>query len=147
MNKIGNEITITEEESKVCLLDGKKFESNRKMIWHVRKTYKMDFESYILKTYYNNVKPVCLKTGQPLTFKANKFGPWFSNYSKNNFPRKPHTEESKQKIKEGCEKTSMEKFGVKNVFTTNWCKEKSEKTLFERYGVDNIMKLDEMREM
>jgi Rps23 Pro-64 3,4-dihydroxylase Tpa1-like proline 4-hydroxylase len=37
------------------------------------------------------------------------------DFSKNNFPRKPHSEESKQKIKLGCEKTSMEKFGVKNV--------------------------------
>ena len=146
MNKQGNEITITEEESKKCLLDEKIFESNRKMIWHVRKTYNLDFENYILKAYYNNVRPVCLKTGKSLSFKAHKLGPWFSNYSKNCFPRKPHTEESKQKIKEGCEKTFIEKFGVKNVFSTDWCKEKSQKTLFENYGVNNIMKLDEMKE-
>lgn len=146
MNKIGNEIIITEEESKICLLDGKKFDSNRKMIWYVKKNYNLNFESYIIKTYYNDIRPMCLKTGNSLSFKGRKLGPWFSNYSKNNFPRKPHSKESKQKIKDGCEKTSMEKFGVKNVFTTDWCKDKSKETLFKKYGVDNIMKLDEMKE-
>jgi len=142
-----NEITITDEEAKTCLLDGKKFDSSKKMIWYVRKIYGLNFEQYILKAYYNNIRPVCLKTGKPLSFKASKLGPFFHNFTKNCFPRKPHTEETKQKIKEGCEKTSMEKFGVKNVFSTDWCKEKSRKTLLEKYGVENIMKTNSTREL
>jgi very-short-patch-repair endonuclease len=147
MTQNNNEITITEEESKICKLDNKKFDSNRKMIWHVRKTYNLSFEDYIIKAFYNDIRPVCLKTGKTLSFKAHKLGPWFSNYSKNCFPRKPHTEEAKRKIKEGCEKTSLEKFGVKNVFSTDWCKEKCKNTLLEKYGVENIMKTNEMKDL
>jgi hypothetical protein len=43
-------------------------------------------------------KKFCLKSGTKLSFKAHKLGPWFSNWGKNMFPRKPHTEESKIKI-------------------------------------------------
>ena len=70
MNRNGNEIIITDEESRICLIDGKKFESNRKMIWHVRKIHHLNFEKYILKVFYNNIAPVCLKTGVILKFKA-----------------------------------------------------------------------------
>lgn len=140
-----NEITITEEESKCCKLCGKIFESNRKMIWHVRKEHNLDFENYIVNTFYNGTRPVCLKTGNSLSFKANKLGPWFSNFSKNNFPRKPHLKETKQKIKEGCERTSMKKFGVKNVFSTDWCKEKLKKTWIKKYGVDNPAKHEDIK--
>lgn len=145
MIRNNNEITITEEESKICLIDNKKFESSRKMIWYVRKTYKLSFEEYVIKYYYNNIRPICIKTGKFLSFKAHKLGPWFANFSSNAFPRKPHTEESKQKIKRGCEKTSMEKFGAKNVFSENWCKEKIKNTMIKKYGVNNIMKLDDMK--
>lgn len=147
MNKNENEIIITEEESKICNICNKKYTSTRKMIWHVKKEHQLDFEHYILKVYYNDIRPTCLKTGNPLSFKANKLGPWFHNFSKNNFPRKPHTEKSKQKIKLGCEKTSMEKYGVKNVFETDWCKEKIKNSMVEKYGVNNIMKTNEMRNL
>ena len=101
MTRDQNEIVITEEESKQCKICNKIFESNRLMICHVRKEHNLDFEKYINKVFYNDIIPVCLKTGNKLSFKAHKLGPWYSNYSRNNFPRKPHTEESKIKIKEG----------------------------------------------
>jgi hypothetical protein len=116
------------------------------MIWHVRKEHKLNFKSYILQTYYNNETPKCLKTGKELTFKPHQLGPWFSNYSKNNFPRKNHSEESKGKIRIGCERTSMNKFGVKNVFQTEWCKEKIKNTIKEKYGVNNPMQIDEFKQ-
>ena len=115
MTRNNNEIFITEDEARTCKFDGKLFPSSKQMIWHVRKNYHLDFESYILKAYYNGIRPICLKTGNALTFKASKLGPFFHNYSRNNFPRSPHTEAAKIKIKMGCEKTAMKKFGVKNV--------------------------------
>ena len=145
MIKNNNEITITEDESKICEICEKVFGSGRLKAWHVRKEHKLDFKSYILHTYYNNIVPKCLKTGVELTFKAHQLGPWYSNFSKNNFPRKPHTQESKDKIRDGCEKTSMEKFGVKNVFSTDWCKDKIKSTMNEKYGVNNIMELDKYK--
>ena len=124
MTQNKNEIFITEDESKICKLDNKIFNSSKLMIWHVRKTYKLDFENYILKAYYNDIRPKCLKTGNELTFKASKLGPFFHNYSRNNFLRNKHTDETKKKIKSRCEKTILEKYGVKNVFSAEWCKEK-----------------------
>jgi hypothetical protein len=147
MNVDKNEITITEEESKICKLDGKKFNSSREMINYVKKTYEdiNSYEDYVIKAYYDGIRPVCLKTGKSLTFKSHKLGPWFKNYTKNAFPRKKHSEETKQKIKKGCEKTSMEKYGVKNVFSADWCREKIKNTNLEKYGVENVMQCDEIK--
>ncbi len=145
MDRDRNEIIVTVDESKTCLLDGKVFNSSKKMIWHVRRTYKLSFEQYVIKVFYGGVKPVCLKTGRSLTFKANKLGPWFKNFTTNSFPRKPHSKESKEKIKVGCERSSLEKYGVKNIFSTDWCKQKIKNSMLERFGVDNIMKVDEYK--
>jgi len=144
MIKNNNEIVISEEESKICLIDNKKFDSSRKMIWYVRKTYNLSFEDYIIKYYYNNNIPTCLKTGKLLTFKAHKTGPWFSNYSKNNFPRKEHTLESKEKIKNSLKKNTMIKYGVENIFQLDWCKEKIKNTNLQKYNVDNPAKNKEI---
>lgn len=140
-----NEIYITDEESKICKLDGKVFSSSKKMIWHVRKNYKLNFEEYIIKAYYNGVRPVCLKTGKELTFKASKLGPFFHNFSRNASPRTLHSKMTREKIKRGCENTAMKKFGVKNVFSTEWCKSKIKTTMREKYGVDNIMEIDDIK--
>jgi len=145
MIRNNNEIFITEDESKICKLDGKIFSSSKRMIWYVRKTYKLDFEHYIINTYYDGLRPVCIKTGRALSFKASKLGPFFHNYSKNEFLRNPHTNKTKEKIKLGCEKTSIEKYGVKNVFSTDWCKEKIKCTMQEKYGVDNSMEIEEIK--
>lgn len=147
MNKNGNEITITEEESKICRLDGKKFDSSRKMIEYVKKTYDdiNCLEDYIVKAYYNGVRPVCLKTGKQLSFKAHRLGPWFKNYSSNAFPRKKHSDDTKKKIKENTKKSIQHKYGVDNVFKAGWCKEKIKKTNQRRYGVNNSAKSKEFQ--
>lgn len=142
MIKNDNEIIITEEESRICKLDGKKFDSSRKMISYVKKTYPhiKTFEDYIIEVYYNGNRPVCLNTGEKLTFKSHKLGPWFKNYARNCFPRKKHTNETKQKIKKSCEQKNIEKYGVKNVFQSDWFKEKYKEKCLEKYGVDNVAK-------
>jgi very-short-patch-repair endonuclease len=145
MTPLSNKIVITEDESKTCKIDGKKFNSHREMIWYVKKAYNMSFEEYIIKCYYNGTRPVCLSSGVELSFKGNKLGPWFSDYTKNKTPRKQHSDETKLKIKEGCKKTSLKKYGVENVFSSEWCKEKIKSTIIEKYGVDNVMKLEEYK--
>lgn len=132
-----NNVFITEDEARTCLLDGKQFPTSKFMLNHVKKTYNLNFEEYVIKCYYGGIRPVCLKSGNSLSFKASKLGPFFKNYAKNCFPRKSHTEETKLKIKAGCENTTLKKYGVKNVFTTDWCKEKIKSTNLEKYGVEN----------
>ena len=140
-----NKIVITPDESKICKIDNQTFKSSSAMIHHVRKTYGISFEEYVVKCYYGGIRPVCLKTGKGLSFKAHKLGPWFSDTAKNCFPRKPHSNESKQKIKIGCEKRSMELFGVKNAFQSESIKQKIKETNLSKYGVDNPMKLEEFK--
>ena len=86
-----------------------------------------------------------LKTGQSLSFKAHKLGPWFSDTAKNCFARKPHSDESKQKIKIGCEKRAMELFGVKNAFQSEEVKSKIKETNLSKYGVDNAAKNSDVK--
>lgn len=135
-----NKITISEEESNTCKIDNLKFPSSKLMIWHVKKTHGLSFEEYIIKCYYSGIRPVCVKTGQPLSFKAHKLGPWFSDTAKNCFVRKSHSDHSKQKIKIGCEKRAMELFGVKNAFQSEAVKIKIRETNIAKYGVDNAAK-------
>jgi G:T-mismatch repair DNA endonuclease (very short patch repair protein) len=140
-----NKITITENESKICKIDGVKFKSSREMLAHVKKKYKLSFEDYIINCYYDGTQPTCLKTGNQISFKPNKLGPWFSNYAKNCSPRKSHTKESKLKIKIGCEKRSMEMYNVKNPFQSENVKEKIRETNLKKYGVENPMQHEKFK--
>jgi len=115
------------------------------MLHHVKKTYGISFEEYVIKCYYNDIRPVCVKTGKPLTFKAHKLGPWFSDTVKNCFTRKPHSAESRQKIKAGCEKRAMELFGVKNAFQSESIKQKIRETNLNKYGVENAAKNSDVK--
>lgn len=114
---MSNKITITEEEAKICKLDGKIFKSSREVINHVKTTYGLTFEEYIIKSYYNGIRPTCLSTGVKLAFKPNKLGPWFADYARNRAPKQKHSDETKQKIKESCAEASMKKFGTANPFS------------------------------
>lgn len=140
-----NKITITTAESMICKLDGLVFKSSRKMLLHVKEKYNLTFEQYVIKVYYNGIYPTCLKTGKQLTFKPNKLGPWFADYAKNCFPRTAHSTETKEKIKESCEKGFVNKYGVKNPFQLESVKKKIRETNFKKYGVANPMQANKFK--
>jgi hypothetical protein len=95
-------------------------------------------KDYIINTHYNGIHPTCAcGCGTLLSFKPVKNGPWFSRYTKNHAPRKKHTNETKQKIKESCRKSSLEKYGVENPFQSTEVREKIRQTNLARYGVEN----------
>lgn len=143
---MSNKLTITEDESKICKLDGKLFKSSREVINHVKTTYGLTFEDYIIKSYYNGIRPTCLATGIALSFKPNKLGPWFADYAKNKAPKQKHSDETKQKIKESCEQASMKKFGTINPFQNEEVKQKIKETNIKKYGIDNPAKLKRVKE-
>lgn len=143
---MSNKLTITEDESKICKLDGKLFKSSREVINHVKTTYGLTFEDYIIKSYYNGIRPTCLATGIALSFKPNKLGPWFADYAKNKAPKQKHSDETKQKIKESCEQASMKKFGTVNPFQNEEVKQKIKETNIKKYGIDNPAKLKRVKE-
>lgn len=143
---MSNKITITEEEAKICKLDGKIFKSSREVINHVKTTYGLTFEEYIIKSYYNGIRPTCLSTGVKLAFKPNKLGPWFADYARNRAPKQKHSDETKQKIKESCAEASMKKFGTANPFQNEEIKQKIKETNIKKYGIDNPAKLKRVKE-
>ena len=143
---MSNKITITEEEAKICKLDGKIFKSSREVINHVKTTYGLTFEEYIIKSYYNGIRPTCLSTGGTLAFKPNKLGPWFADYARNRAPKQKHSDETKQKIKESCAEASMKKFGTANPFQNEEIKQKIKETNIKKYGIDNPAKLNRFKE-
>lgn len=140
-------MVITKREAKICKICNKKFKSSREVIVHAKASHELSsFENYVNLAYYNNNAPKCkCGCGKNLIFKANKIGPWYSDYCRNHAPKKPHTEETKAKIKKNTIKAIRDKFGVDNVFQLDSKKEKSKNTLLRKYGVDNIMKTDKMR--
>ena len=58
----------------------------------------------------------------------------------------PLSDEEKTQIREKREKTSLERYGVKNYNQTEECKAKIKKTNLERYGVENPMQNKEIQQ-
>ncbi len=58
----------------------------------------------------------------------------------------PLSDEEKTRIQEKREKTSLERYGVKNYNQTEECKAKLKKTNLERYGVENPMQNKEIQQ-
>lgn len=135
MNKIKIDDNLV---CKICQTKHKTPNARNKCI----RSHGMDASEYIIKYYFNNTHPKC-KCGCGTNIKNIK---WikdeihYSDYIRNHFPRNPHTEETKEKIKLNTIKVIQEKFGVDNVFQLDTIKEKIKKTNLEKYGVDNPMK-------
>lgn len=135
---MNNKFKVSLEEAKTCQICKEKFKSTRKRSYHVRKKHNLNFEEYIVKVYFDGKWPEC-KCGceTKLSFKGRKLGPWFSNYTKNHFPRDSHSKKTKKKIEKRTKKAIKEKFGVENVFQLDSIKEKSKKTKKRKYGNKN----------
>ena len=129
-----------------CIACKYKFTSGADKIKHLKTIHNLTFEKYIIKNYYNNIHPTCnCGCNQKLSFKAFKDGNWFSKYTKNHFVRKPHTEKTKQLIKENSLNAIRKKFGVDNVFQLDEIKEKSKATKLEKYGDANYNNLGKFK--
>lgn len=126
---------ITKNEASVCKECSHIFKSGIDKINHLKNKHSLTFEQYIIKHYYNNIKPTC-KCGckTPLAFKSFELGNWFSEYTKNHAPKKPHTEANKKKIKENTIKTIQKKYGVNNVFELPEFQKKAKQTKLKRYN-------------
>lgn len=134
-----NIFTISKEESLTCKICNKNFTSHKKLVDHIKDIHDINsFEQYIILSYYSNIHPVC-KCGcnTKLKFKSLTCGPWFRDYTRNHFPRKTHSKETKEKIRKGVIKTSLEKYGCKNPYMNDGVKEKIKNTKLKKYGDEN----------
>ena len=118
---------------KYCFECGHEFTSGADKVKHV--STHMPYVDYIVKNFYNNIHPTCkCGCGIKLSFKANLNPPFFSEYTKNHFPRKSHTEKTKKLIKENSIKAVKEKYGVNNVMELPEFIDKIAKTKEKKYG-------------
>lgn len=110
-------------------------------------SHNITLTDYIIQYYLDGIKPKC-KCGCETEIKSIK---WIkddiivSEYTTNHFPRKPHTDDVKEKIKNRTKDAITQKYGVDNVFRLGGFKEKIRQTNLSRYGVDNPMKNDEIK--
>jgi len=107
---------VPKEHELLCILDGVKFKNAHDRNWHIKRVHGLTYEEYIMQNYFNNQYPICKcgKCNTKMKFIDSPFGIWFADYTKNHFPRKPHTEESKQKMKKTCVETMLREYGVTN---------------------------------
>jgi hypothetical protein len=150
---------VPKEHELLCILDGVKFKNAHDRNWHIKRVHGLTYEQYIMQNYFNNEYPICKcgKCNTKMKFVDSPFGIWFRDYTKNHFPRKPHTEESKQKMKKTCVETMLREYGVtnsmyipgvvdkikvtkeKNHNDPNYNNiEKHRQTIKDRYNIDNV---------
>lgn len=117
-------------ECKIC---NNEFIDKRKLIKHLKVEHNISFEEYIIQFNYNGIRPTCqCGCNSPLKFHVTE--PHFALYTSNHFPRKSHTRETKQKIKDSAKKYFVEKFGVENPMFLDEFKNKIKDTKLQKYG-------------
>ena len=114
---------------------------------HLKSAHNKTFEDYIIEFVYNGERPKCkCGCGHEMKFKNFAEGPWFNDYTKNHFPHKLHTSETKNKIREGVKRTFKSKYGVENVFVLPEIKEKAAQKKMQLYGDKNYNNPDKQRD-
>lgn len=126
-----------------CTICDYKFKNGNDRHNHLVENHGINFEQYIINTVFDGIHPICkCGCGTKLTFNRTLEKGWYAEYAKNHFPRKKHTEETKQRIKENSLKAIQEKFGVDNVFQLENIKEKAKSTKLEKYGDGNYNNIE-----
>lgn len=138
-------IQLNSDDLKVCKINNKDF-PNRNKNAYLKETFNITFEEYLIKYYMNGQIPKCqCGCGTPVKIKFYKNAIHYSLYTKNHFPRNPHSDKTKEKIKKNTKKSIKEKYGVENVFILKTIKEKIKETNKQRYGVENPMQNDSIK--
>lgn len=126
------------------------FKDQRSLIRHLRGNCGKDFgtyENYIINFYYNGLRPTCkCGCGIELTFESHSVPKFYNDYTRNHFPRKPHTAASKEKISDGCKRTMQTNYGVDNAMEISEFKEKIKLTKLKRYNDENYNNAPKARE-
>lgn len=111
------------------------FEMGREWVGHVRNVHNLSRDAYILKYYLDANPPVCkCGCGTVLSYKILNNNVLVSEYTKNHWPKKPHSDIIKLKIRANTIAAIKNKFGVDNVFKLDTIKDKSKKTKLDKYG-------------
>lgn len=124
-----------------CKICNTEFNSQRQLIKHIANSHTEfgSYEDYIIFYYYGNLKPTCkCGCGTPMVFESHSNPNFYKEYTKNHFPRKPHSDVTKQRIKENTAAAIMDKYGVDNIMKMDSYIGKISSTKQERYGDANF---------
>ncbi len=101
-------------DCKICNLD---FEDQPTLIRHIKKNHKqfINYEMYVIEYFYNGVRPTCkCGCGTEMKFESHNNPVFYADYTKNHWPHKKHSKETKIKIKETLKQTMLDLYGVDN---------------------------------
>jgi hypothetical protein len=120
-----------------CSVCNTTFEKQRELIQHVKKIHAEfdSYESYIIHFCYGGEHPTCkCGCGTFLKFESHNNPKFYSDYTKNHWPKSQHSQETKEKIRTALINTMNEKYGVENPMQVPEFVEKIAKTKQEKYG-------------
>jgi hypothetical protein len=136
------------EDKLKCILCDSSFKNGHDRNKHLKDIHDLTYEQYIMSNYFNNEYQTCqCGCGTIMTFINSPFGVWFKEYTTNHFPRKLHTEETKEKIKINTAKAINEKYGVDNIYLLKSLKDeankKTKETKLYRYDDENYNNMEQ----
>lgn len=119
-------------QCKICNVG---FKVQRDLIKHIQKVHDFQkYENYILH-YYDDLSPTCkCGCGTKLKFYSHKNPVFYDEYTRNHWPHKLHTTETKAQIKKTLRTTLLEKYGVDNPMKCQAFIDNIAKTKKDRYG-------------
>jgi hypothetical protein len=146
MNIRPSNINPSEKERLLCLICNTEFLDGHKRNAHLKEVHSITYEEYVVKQYFNNNNPICMcGCNTKLKFKQFLNKPFFSDFTKNHFPRKEHTQEAKDKIKQGTIATIRKKYGVDNIMELKEYVDKIAEVKKKRYGDANYNNIEKGR--
>jgi len=99
---------------KQCNLE---FKDQSALIRHIKKSHPEfeNYEQYVIIHYYDGVQPTCkCGCGTNMTFESHNNPRFYKDFTKNHWPHKLHTPETKEKIKKQLASSMVELYGVDN---------------------------------
>jgi hypothetical protein len=119
-----------------CQICQQQFNRQNQLSIHTTKYHNYtSYEDYIIEQFYNGKKPTCqCGCGTELTFMTHTNPNFYANYTKNHWPHKNHTEETKQKMKTNIKQAFIDKYGVENPMEIQKFKDNIKKTKKIKYG-------------
>lgn len=121
-------------DCKICNLE---FKDQPSLIRHIKKNHTEfeSYEKYIIYHFYNDNIPTCkCGCGTSMKFESHNNPKFYADFTKNHWPHKKHTEETKKQIKASLQKTMLDLYGVDNPMKLQKFIDKIADTKQEKYN-------------
>lgn len=130
-----------------CKICNQIFNRQNQLSIHIIKQHQYaTYENYIVDYFYNGCKPTCkCGCGTELNFMTHKNPIFYAEYTKNHWPHKKHTDETKHRMKNSIKQTFIDKYGVDNPMKIEQFRDNIRKTKLEKYGNGAYNNMDQVK--